>query len=85
MRNVAAGSNPLLGTWKLKSYVATTHAGEQSTPYGAHPTGYLSYSADGRMQAIGISDGRAGPLGADPTNAERATLQSRRLGSRSDP
>jgi hypothetical protein len=70
----AAHSNPLLGTWKLKSYVATTQAGEASTPYGAHPTGYLSYSADGRMHAIGIADGRAAALGADPTDAERATL-----------
>jgi Lipocalin-like domain len=53
-----AAENPLLGTWKLKSYVATTEAGEMSTPYGEHPSGYLSYSADGRMHAIGIADGR---------------------------
>jgi hypothetical protein len=67
-------SNPLLGTWKLKSHVATTVAGARSTPYGEHPTGYLSYSADGRMQAIGASDGRTAPQGDDPTDDERARL-----------
>jgi hypothetical protein len=69
-----ANASPLLGTWKLKSYVATTAAGERSAPYGAHPTGYLTYSADGRMHAIGITDGRAASQGADPTDEERATL-----------
>ena len=69
-----AHGNPLLGTWKLKSYVATTDAGERSTPYGEHPTGYLSYSADGRMQAIGSADGRSAPHRAAPTDEERVML-----------
>jgi len=69
-----ADGNPLLGTWKLKSYVATTDAGETSTPYGEHPTGYLSYSADGRMQAIGTADGRIAPHGAAPTDEELVML-----------
>jgi hypothetical protein len=43
--------NPLLGTWKLQSYVVTTAARERLTPYGESPTGYLSYTADGRMYA----------------------------------
>ena len=51
-------TNPLLGTWKLKAYVVTTAAGERATPYGENPTGYLSYSADGRMQVIaGLVEG----------------------------
>ena len=69
-----AHGNPLLGTWKLKSHVATTDAGDRSTPYGEHPTGYLGYSADGRMQAIGASDGRIAPAGVTPTDDERARL-----------
>src|SRR4051812_30308802 len=71
---VGAGTNPLLGTWELKSYVAITETGEKSDPYGERPTGYLSYSADGRMHAIGIADGRAVSQRADPTDEERATL-----------
>jgi hypothetical protein len=62
-----ADRNPLLGTWKLKSYVATTDAGEKSMPYGEHPTGFLSYSSEGRMQVIGTSDGRIAPHTAAPT------------------
>ena len=58
---LVAVENPLLGTWQLKSYVATTGSGEKSMPYGEHPCGYLSYSADGRMHAIGTADGRLAP------------------------
>ena len=65
--------HPLLGTWKLKSYVVTAGAGDTSMPYGAHPTGYLSYSADGRMQAIGTSSERIAP-GEAPTDADQAGL-----------
>jgi Lipocalin-like domain len=50
-----ADGNPLIGTWKLNSYVMTTTTGERSTPFGEHPSGYLSYSSDGRMHAIGTA------------------------------
>ena len=66
--------NPLLGTWKLKSHVVTTAGGERSTPYGDNPTGYLSYSADGRMQVIGAASGRIVPTGPTPPDNERVAL-----------
>ena len=66
--------NPLLGTWKLKAYVVTTAAGERPTPYGANPTGYLSYSADGRMQVMAAANGRIVPVGAAPPDNERVAL-----------
>jgi hypothetical protein len=66
--------NPLLGTWRLKSYVVTTEAGERSTPYGENPTGYLSYSADGRMQVIGAASGRIVPTGLTASDNERVAL-----------
>jgi hypothetical protein len=69
-----ANSNPLLGTWKLKSHVVVIDTGEKSYPYGEHPTGYLSYSADGRMQVIGTADGRVVPLHPAPTDEEQVTL-----------
>jgi Lipocalin-like domain len=69
-----ASSNPLLGTWRLKSYVVTTGTGERSTPYGEQPIGYLSYSADGRMQVIGTASGRNAPHNAAPANDERVSL-----------
>jgi Lipocalin-like domain len=66
--------NPLLGTWKLKAYVVTTAGGERPTPYGANPTGYLSYSADGRMQVMAAANGRIVPVGAAPPDNERVAL-----------
>ncbi len=64
----------LLGTWKLKTYVVLTAAGARTTPYGENPTGYLSYTADGRMQVIGAAHGRLVPAGPSPPEQERAAL-----------
>jgi hypothetical protein len=69
-----ASGNPLLGTWQLKSYVIVTGTGEKSTPYGEQPIGYLSYSADRRMQAIGTSSGRIVPRNVALTGEERVAL-----------
>jgi hypothetical protein len=71
---MAVTPNPLLGTWKLKSYVVTSASGARLTPYGECPTGYLSYSADGRMQVIGAADGRSVAGGALAPESERAAL-----------
>jgi hypothetical protein len=44
-----AAENPILGTGKLQSLVFEAIAtGRRSSPFGDHPDGYLSYSADGR-------------------------------------
>jgi hypothetical protein len=67
-------ANAWLGTWKLKAYVVTTAAGERRTPYGENPTGYLSYSADGRMQLIAAANGRIVPVDAAPPDNERVAL-----------
>lgn len=67
-------SSPLLGTWRLKSYVVTTDSGARSTPYGEHPIGYLSYSADGRMQVIGTASERMAPHNAALAGNERVSL-----------
>jgi len=70
-----AGDNPVLGTWKLKSFVReVTATGEKIQQNGEHPNGYLSYSADGRMYAIVIADNRIRPRDANPTDAERVKL-----------
>jgi hypothetical protein len=67
-------TNPLLGTWKLKAYVVTRASGERATPYGENPTGYLSYSADGRMQVIAAAKGRIAPASAAASENERVAL-----------
>ena len=70
-----AADNPLLGTWKLKSLVREVFAtGERYHPMGEHPEGYLSYSADGRMYGILVSDNRIKPNDVAPTDEERVKL-----------
>lgn len=68
-----AGS--LLGTWTLRSFT-TEHlaTGKKTALLGAHPVGYLSYSADGRMYAIFAAQGRKAPADLVPTDAERIDL-----------
>ena len=54
-KSALAAENPILGTWKLQSLVYEVSAtGQRSSPFGDHPDGYLSYSGDGRMYAIGV-------------------------------
>ena len=51
-----ADENPLLGTWKLQSFVREVAAsGERYNQLGERPDGYLSYAADGRMFAFFVS------------------------------
>jgi hypothetical protein len=70
-----AGESPLLGTWKLKSFVREVAAtGEKFNQMGEHPSGYISYSADGRMYAIATSDNRIKPGDADAADEERVKL-----------
>jgi hypothetical protein len=70
-------TNPLLGTWKLQSFTTEDpDTGEQIEPYGAHPSGYLSYSADRRMYVIIVGEGREPPTGVVPTGAEMVALFS---------
>jgi hypothetical protein len=70
-----AADNPLLGTWKLKSYLREVAAtGERYNERGEHPNGFLSYGADGRMYAIITWDNRAKPLDVVPTEEERIRL-----------
>jgi Lipocalin-like domain len=70
-----ADENPLVGTWKLKTFVREVFAtGKKYNLFGEHPNGYLSYSADGRMYAIATVDKRVKPRGTFPDKEERVTL-----------
>jgi len=70
-----AGENPLLGTWKLKSFVREVAAtGERYNERGEHPNGYLGYAVDGRMYAMITWGNRANPHDVVPTNEERLRL-----------
>lgn len=69
------GANPLLGTWKLQSFVTEYEDdGERVESFGARPDGYLSYGADGRMYVIVVCGNRQPPVGIAPTDAEKVRL-----------
>jgi hypothetical protein len=49
----------VVGTWKLVSVASTTDKDEtDKAALGQHPSGILTYTADGRMMAIFSDDGR---------------------------
>lgn len=53
-------SAAILGTWKLASVSTSTASGERNdAPFGPNPTGFLTYTHDGRMTAIISYGGRA--------------------------
>ena len=68
-------ASPLLGTWKLQSFLTEyLDTGEKVESFGTHPRGYLSYSADCRMYAIVVREGREPPKEVVPTDAEKVAL-----------
>ena len=67
--------NPLLGAWKLKSYVREVAAtSKRYNERGEDLNGYLNYSADGSLYAIITWDNRPSPNDVVPTNEERVRL-----------
>jgi hypothetical protein len=66
----------LYGTWRLVSWTRQIEeTGETVTQFGKAPTGFLSYSADGRMLGIMVSDDRPRPSDlAAVSDRERAVL-----------
>lgn len=70
----------IVGTWRLISTTATTDKGDvNKAVLGQHPSGLLTYTADGRMMAIISDDGRKPLSVADRVSApaeERAEAYS---------
>ena len=74
-----AGDNPLLGTWRLKSFVReVAGTGERYNQLGEHPDGYISYGADGRLLVFFVSDEQPRPR-TEPTDDERIKLHKTML------
>jgi hypothetical protein len=61
----------LVGTWRLVSYTETTDKGEVKKPDGEHPTGFLTYTADGRVSVIFTHEGRKPLSNLPPESAPR--------------
>ncbi len=55
---LAQSKDALVGTWKLVSAANTTEDGKTGDAFGHNPTGFLTYTADGRVMAIISHGGR---------------------------
>ena len=55
---IAQSKEALIGTWRLVSAKEITDKGEVRDAYGQNPTGFITYTADGRMMAIITNDSR---------------------------
>jgi len=65
----------MVGTWKLVSYVRDEMpAGKKSDVMGAHPSGYINYSADGRLILIIVGSDRKKPAASVATPEEAKAL-----------
>ena len=74
-----ADGNPLLGTWRLKSFVReVAGTGERYNQFGDHPDGYISYSPDGRMLTFFVSSSQPRPS-SEPSDEERIKLHKSML------
>jgi len=72
MGAVSLEKNKLVGAWKLVSASSTTSNGERNeAPYGSNPTGFLTYSEDGRVTAL-ISYGGRKPLSVGASAEQQA-------------
>lgn len=70
-----ACSGVQLGTWALKSYSSDViGTGEKRYPLGEHATGFITYGADCRMQAVLVRGERPAPTDLVPSDAERLRL-----------
>ena len=53
-----ADSDNIVGTWKLVSFSGVTANGEAKRLMGDKPTGFLTYTSDGRMSVIITAENR---------------------------
>ncbi len=65
----------LVGNWKMISWmVEDLISGEKSPALGESPSGYISYSGDGRVMVLILRSDRTKPAGLVPTDAEKVVL-----------
>jgi hypothetical protein len=74
-------SAAILGTWKLISASSSTSDGERNdAPFGPGPTGFLTYTPDGRMSAMISHGGRklllTGASGSALTEAQAEAFRT---------
>ena len=68
---IADDREKLIGTWRMLSFENEFQDGSpRRAVYGQHPAGYIILTAEGRMMAVAVGEGRK----AATTDEERASL-----------
>ena len=68
---IAQTKESLVGTWKLLSFTTVNDKGQVEDGYGPNPTGFLTYTADGRMSVV-MGDSRRKMTTIPPSGEEAA-------------
>ena len=72
---LAEENDRLVGTWKLVSAVSEElSTGQKTNIYKGHPTGFITYSSDGRVMTIVVNSDRKKPASAVATAPEAEAL-----------
>jgi lipocalin-like protein len=71
---------PLVGGWRLRSWVALGDDGSETLPMGDAPTGLLAYTGGGTMVALMAPDGRPS-FGSDDLTGGTPDEQARAFSS----
>jgi hypothetical protein len=75
MPEARSTDSPVIGTWRLQTYVREVIAtGRRYNQFGDQPEGYLGYAPDGRMYAIFVRSERTAPRDVVPTEEEGVQL-----------
>ncbi len=69
---LAQSKDTVVGTWKLVTAIQTHGKGEAKPVFGLKPTGFVTYTADGRVMVIITEEGRK-PLSVNDRIAAPAT------------
>jgi len=65
----------VVGTWRMLSWTRDfVETGEQIDSLGPEPTGFVTYTADGRVHAMVVERNRAKPTATPPSDAEKVRL-----------
>jgi len=72
---MAQSKKSLVGTWTLVSAKTTSDKGAVQDMYGPNPTGFLTYTTDGRMSVI-VADSRRKPLFSSGAPAAEAITEA---------
>jgi hypothetical protein len=75
-RQKQQSQNPLIGTWKLRSFESQSTTSAVSHPFGEHAHGLLMYDSHGRMSVVLSRAGRPFFVSGDPARGTAEEIKT---------